>query len=64
MKFECMDCGRKFKTTKAAERASKRGCPKCGSTDVDLEEMDLEVLIRITNVATRNSICYTCSLKR
>ena len=36
--FECMDCGKKFRTVRAAERAAfgDRGCPKCGSSDVDL----------------------------
>jgi len=36
--FECMECGRKFKTIKAAERAAfgADGCPKCGSSDIDL----------------------------
>ncbi len=36
--FACMDCGHKFRTLKAAERAAygNSGCPKCGSTDIDL----------------------------
>jgi len=34
--FKCMQCGRKFRTTKSAERAMMRGCPKCGASDVDL----------------------------
>ena len=34
--FSCQECGRKFKTTKAAERASRNGCPKCGGVDIDL----------------------------
>jgi hypothetical protein len=32
-----MECGRKFKTVKAAERAANHGCPKCGGTDVNLD---------------------------
>jgi Zn finger protein HypA/HybF involved in hydrogenase expression len=38
MSFSCMECGHKFKTVKAAERAAfgSHGCPKCGSSDVDL----------------------------
>lgn len=35
--YACMDCGRKFKTTRSAERACDNGCPKCGSTSVDLD---------------------------
>jgi DNA-directed RNA polymerase subunit RPC12/RpoP len=36
--FQCMECGKKFKTTKAAEKAQQDGCPKCGGTDIDLAE--------------------------
>jgi len=36
-RFECQECGRKFKSVKAAERASSNGCPRCGSTDIDIE---------------------------
>jgi Zn finger protein HypA/HybF involved in hydrogenase expression len=35
--FKCLECGRKFKTVKAAERAANSGCPKCGGVDVDLD---------------------------
>jgi predicted nucleic acid-binding Zn-ribbon protein len=35
--YVCLECGRKFKTTAAAERAADRGCPKCGGVDVDLD---------------------------
>lgn len=35
--YACQECGRKFKTTKAAERASNDGCPKCGGVDIDLD---------------------------
>lgn len=35
--FACMECGKKFKTIKAAERASSEGCPKCGGVDIDLQ---------------------------
>lgn len=35
--FKCLECGRKFKTTKAAERAANRGCPGCGGVDIDLD---------------------------
>ena len=36
--FQCMECGHKFKTVKAAEKASysDSGCPKCGGSDIDL----------------------------
>jgi transcription elongation factor Elf1 len=37
--FECMECGRKFRTLKAAERAYTNGCPKCGGTDIDIGEI-------------------------
>ena len=35
--YACMECGKKFKTTKAAERASNNGCPGCNCVDIDLE---------------------------
>lgn len=35
--FACMECGHKFRTTKAAERAIMDGCPECGGTDIDLD---------------------------
>lgn len=36
--FECLECGYKFKTIKAAEKASysDKGCPTCGGSDIDL----------------------------
>lgn len=39
--FACMECGHKFKTLKAAEKASfgDKGCPKCGGSDIDLAPM-------------------------
>jgi hypothetical protein len=35
--FECQECGKKYYTAKAAERAmfSDRGCPGCGGSDID-----------------------------
>lgn len=33
--FECLECGKKFKTVAAAEKASMDGCPKCGGVDID-----------------------------
>ena len=38
--FKCMECGEKFPTTMAAERAVMFGCPNCGGTDVDLDTGD------------------------
>lgn len=36
--FECQECGHKFYTEKAAERAAfgDRGCPGCGGSDIDI----------------------------
>lgn len=36
--FQCMECGRKFATVRAARRAVDQGCPRCGGTDIDLTE--------------------------
>lgn len=35
--WKCLECGKKFKSTKAAKKASFEGCPKCGGCDVDLD---------------------------
>lgn len=35
--YKCQECGRKFKTTRAAQRAADKGCPKCGGVDIDLD---------------------------
>lgn len=35
--YKCLECGRKFRTTKAAERATNKGCPGCGGVDIDLD---------------------------
>lgn len=36
--FFCQECGHKFKTVRAAEKASfsDRGCPGCGGSDIDI----------------------------
>lgn len=36
--YTCLECGHKFKTVKAAEKAAfgDAGCPKCGGSDIDL----------------------------
>lgn len=35
--YRCLDCGRKFRTIEAAETAADEGCPKCDSTNIDLD---------------------------
>ena len=35
--YKCLECQRKFKTTKAAEKATNKGCPGCGGTDIDVD---------------------------
>jgi predicted nucleic acid-binding Zn-ribbon protein len=34
--WKCLECGRKFRTVNAAEKAASDGCPNCGGVDVDL----------------------------
>jgi predicted nucleic acid-binding Zn-ribbon protein len=34
--WKCLECGHKFRTVKAAERAANNGCPGCGGVDIDL----------------------------
>lgn len=33
--FYCQECGKRFRTVKAAEKAFSVGCPKCGGCDID-----------------------------
>ena len=50
--FACMECGHKFKTIKAAEKASfgDAGCPKCGGSDIDLRAERTPVNVKPTTV--------------
>jgi len=34
--FKCQECGQKFYTLAAAERAHNTGCPKCNGKDIDI----------------------------
>ena len=34
--FACLECGRRFRTPRAAERAALEGCPECGGVDIDI----------------------------
>ena len=34
--YECLECGKKFYSTAAAQRASYNGCPKCNGVDIDI----------------------------
>lgn len=36
--YKCQECGRKFRTTQSADRASMSGCPGCGGVDIDLDD--------------------------
>jgi predicted nucleic acid-binding Zn-ribbon protein len=51
--FACMECGHRFRTLKAAERASfgADGCPKCGSSDIDLSSPKDDARLRATHNA-------------
>lgn len=44
--FKCVECGHIFKTLKAAEKAAfgAHGCPKCGSSDIDVNPVVKPVL--------------------
>jgi predicted nucleic acid-binding Zn-ribbon protein len=44
--FACQECGKKFKTTTAAERAMLDGCPKCGGCDIDVDTPDLKPAVK------------------
>ena len=51
--FKCQECGKRFKTVRAAERASLDGCPKCGGCDIDLDTDTVRPRILIGHVGTR-----------
>ena len=34
--FQCLECGRKFYTTRSAQEAIDWGCPKCNGSDIDI----------------------------
>jgi len=34
--YICLECGKKFKTTRSAEKAVEDGCPGCGGSDIDI----------------------------
>jgi hypothetical protein len=59
--FACLECGRKFKTVKAAERAASDGCPGCGGVDIDIdvnasaEELERERVRRVQDRLTYGS---------
>lgn len=35
--WKCLECGKRFKTERQAERAFLYGCPRCGGVDVDID---------------------------
>lgn len=39
--FHCLECGQKFRTLRAAERASfgPEGCPGCGGSDIEFGDV-------------------------
>lgn len=48
MSFVCQECGWRFKSARAAERAAfgDDGCPGCGSSDIDLNPSPLAVTLK------------------
>ena len=34
--WQCWECGQRFRTARAAERAINDGCPGCGGVDIDI----------------------------
>lgn len=58
MTFCCLECGRKFKTVKAAEKAANNGCPGCGGVDIDID-IDLQPMTGL-----HISGCGTISIDR
>jgi predicted nucleic acid-binding Zn-ribbon protein len=35
--FKCLECGTRYRTAKAAEKAARDGCRKCGGVDIDVD---------------------------
>lgn len=38
--FACLECGKVFRSVRAAERAAYNGCPGCGGVDIDVAVLD------------------------
>lgn len=34
--YICLECGQRYKSTRAAQRAIDNGCRKCGGVDIDI----------------------------
>jgi len=35
--FVCLECGKKYRSVKAARNALNDGCSKCGGCDIDID---------------------------
>lgn len=46
--WECLECGRKFRSCHAAEKAAFEGCPGCGGVDIDVAALRLRLPERPT----------------
>ncbi len=58
--YACQECRRKFRTVKAAQRASNSGCPGCGGVDIDLDvDLKPESWCRACNtIPAKWGTCY------
>jgi hypothetical protein len=50
--YECQECGKKFYTTAAAQRATNKGC-KCGGYDIDLYVPKVTTISHSTPIKVR-----------
>lgn len=48
--FACMECGKRFATLRAAEKAAfgPDGCPRCGGSDIDMSKPVTAKLVTAT----------------
>lgn len=60
-RYQCMECGRRFKSHRSAERAVNDGCPRCGGTDIDLASRGWKCPMGLT-ITVCNSRATTLSL--
>jgi predicted nucleic acid-binding Zn-ribbon protein len=54
--WQCMECGRTFRTVAAAERAASDGCPNCGGVDVDIATVPGRVRAEHDELAYRAAV--------
>jgi predicted nucleic acid-binding Zn-ribbon protein len=62
--FTCLECGKRFRSVQAAERAALDGCPRCGGVDIDvapLTESERQVVEQYRRAERRGTTGHAAS---